>query len=831
MSGNNSISPRSARANAAVGSPLAPESRARQALDAKRFREAVELYKGLLKQERRPERVDGLAESYAGRGRELAAKGMFAEALVVWRNRASLCGRPLVDGPYLDWLLGAGEHDGALRLLAAVGDPSPTGADLEARLAAVALTAPDSALAQVPLESPLRRHRPAVLAALAAYCRGDQSDLDERLRAIPFRSPYRDLRLILKSLSLLGDDTAQAAELIARIGHDSPFERLAAVARAAILTGSAWLVALLDLDDEGRQLLLDLKGCPENRRSLLLEVAELARTATPLQPATVVNLLLRRSRGLPATAAKLCRRLLPFAAKRLEDYRNAFGSLTEAERESLLARGAETTNDEHGIGRHWLRAAALYSQREAAPLQAALILRHLFEIVAGSGDMPDSDSECITWLERSLEFDPDDRATHLKLIRIHRQNNELRAARASVDTALARFPNDPAVLLEAVETALAGNAFKKAVALAKRLLELDPINSRVRALIGQAHLAHARKQIRSRRTEAACKELALAEEWLTVAHERSIAKLLRGLSARTPQADALLREAASELGGQLSAAFHLLLESLRVGDDAAGVLRRAGIALSGTSTPREVAAVMHASNALAAADKRKLQAVFDTLRAQLLRSVNGAFSESERIAVCEAALRWNESGLLRAYADAGLKGVPAARPIFVYFAIFGRYGDAAHWRMSDHERRTVEAALAKAEQDGDQRTVLRIRELSQSPRAFPGEDADDASDFLDDLSLPPRAVFELLIAMGGHEELIRMAREVVPASVFRPLERVAGGNRKKLAELLLARLAELDPSFLDAVTPREVPVTKPRAPSPRRERPVVDDRQKGLFDD
>jgi hypothetical protein len=59
----------------------------------------------------------GWRRSYAGRARELANKGMLQEALVVWRNRSSLCGKPLAEGPYLDWLLRTGEHDAALRLL------------------------------------------------------------------------------------------------------------------------------------------------------------------------------------------------------------------------------------------------------------------------------------------------------------------------------------------------------------------------------------------------------------------------------------------------------------------------------------------------------------------------------------------------------------------------------------------------------------------------------------------------------------------------------------------------------------------------------------------
>jgi hypothetical protein len=187
------------------------------------------------------------------------------------------------------------------------------------------------------------------------------------------------------------------------------------------------------------------------------------------------------------------------------------------------------------------------------------------------------DDECTTWLERSLELDPDDRATHLKLISLHRQaTGPEGGACVCGNGAGALCQRSGAVLLEAVETALAGNAFKKAVTLAKRLLDLDPINSKVRAVIGQAHLSHARKQIRAGRPEAAGKELDLADEWLATADERSVSKLLRGLSATDATATALLREAVAELGGKLLASFHLVLESIRIGSPTTVELQRAG---------------------------------------------------------------------------------------------------------------------------------------------------------------------------------------------------------------------------------------------------------------
>ena len=98
----------------------------------------------------------------------------------------------------------------------------------------------------------------------------------------------------------------------------------------------------------------------------------------------------------------------------------------------------------------------------------------------------------------------------------------------------------------------------------------------------------------------------------------------------------------AELGGGLLAAFHVLLESSRVGSQGAGALRRAGIELSRAATSREVLAVVQAINALREADERKLQTVLDPLRAPLKRAAGADFSESELISICETLLRRDE---------------------------------------------------------------------------------------------------------------------------------------------------------------------------------------------
>src|SRR5207249_3128885 len=129
---------------------------------------------------------------------------------------------------------------------------------------------------------------------------------------------------------------------------------------------------------------------------------------------------------------------------------------------------------------------------------------------------------------------------------------DLKQARARLDAALARFPDDAEVLLEAVETALAGGAFKKVAGLAKRLLERDTINPRVRAVVGQAHLSHARKQIEARNPAGARREIEQAGQWLRAPAEKGLLKLLRGFIEEPAAAgDTLLREGLKELGGTL----------------------------------------------------------------------------------------------------------------------------------------------------------------------------------------------------------------------------------------------------------------------------------------
>ena len=84
---------RTPRANKSPPSNLSPEAiehKAREDLASGRHREAIAGFKQLFKLEPRPAWRSALADAYAGRARELAAKDMLKEALAIWENRGSL---------------------------------------------------------------------------------------------------------------------------------------------------------------------------------------------------------------------------------------------------------------------------------------------------------------------------------------------------------------------------------------------------------------------------------------------------------------------------------------------------------------------------------------------------------------------------------------------------------------------------------------------------------------------------------------------------------------------------------------------------------------------
>ena len=99
-------------------SPAAIERKAQEDLAGGRHREAIAGFKQLLKQEPHPAWHLALADAYAGRARELAAKDMLKEALAIWENRVGLGEDITFDPEHVALLLRMGRVESVLDLSA-----------------------------------------------------------------------------------------------------------------------------------------------------------------------------------------------------------------------------------------------------------------------------------------------------------------------------------------------------------------------------------------------------------------------------------------------------------------------------------------------------------------------------------------------------------------------------------------------------------------------------------------------------------------------------------------------------------------------------------------
>lgn len=766
--------------HAPAASPLDREQAANKALNAGRFREAIEGFKELLKTGRRNEWIEALAQAYVGRAGELQAKGMIPEALTIWRNRASTCDKPLAHPGYIECLCKSGATVEALKLVTQMEAGEERQA-LENHLAATAVLLPPEALSTLPEDHALRSQHSQAVAALHAYCAGDGKALDEALQRIPFRSPYRDLRPVLKALNVVQQDPEQANTLLARVTNDSPFAKLAAVARSAILPDDAWLPALAQASPAQQQALLDLKGCPQESRAQLQELAQLGADPDPVK---VLDILLRpHSKRTPRTEA-LCHYLLPYVEKPSQQHRTFAGQLPQFKRQRIAALANELNGDPTASAEFWLDAVKAMEKIPEQTKNAALILHRLALGRKVEGPQKDLSKEDIQLLERSLKLDSDNPQARLRLIHAYAKASNAKQARTHLEVALATAPDDPQTLLAAVETAIASDSHKKAEGYAKRLLELDPINPQVRGLIARAGLAQARKQIRGKRMDLALKALDEALPWIADAPGRALAGVLRALCTPDGGDDAALRTAATGLGGSLCAAFYLTMEAYRLKWEPKALLSRANIPLDAKPDAADLAQFVRLLDACDDKEGKALAPTLKLLRRSIELGASLALTPEERTAVCEALLRRRAYQTLDVHAKSALKQSPKA-PIFVYFSAVAACQDRP-WDLTDYQIEKLEDALDQAQTKDDKRTAGRIADFLRRDEEYE-EDFDEDDDFgpFDPGDIDPRSMLRAMIAMSGTKHFLDMIRRNIGSATFDAMKAQAGQNEQKLVDLLI----------------------------------------------
>jgi hypothetical protein len=275
------------------------------------------------------------------------------------------------------------------------------------------------------------------------------------LAAIPLRSPFKPLRLVLKSLTGT-EDPERRRKLLDMIPPDSTFGSLAHAAGLAIdgdplRTADSWP----GLRTSARTFVTEAGGLPTDRAKLLIEIAEAERHG----PDAVLDTLLRNAGRLDQSGLRAaCLNLLPKAPKRIGKFERQFGPLSPAERCRIDALAAGLVKHWDAFEDNWLEYARELekSSDPDAALTRSVIFRHLADTALEVPDIDDPEFEgdpIAQWLRMSVEACPDDSEGVLKLIARLREGNRVKDAGTWADWAVERFPEDAAVLMEAIEAA------------------------------------------------------------------------------------------------------------------------------------------------------------------------------------------------------------------------------------------------------------------------------------------------------------------------------------------------------------------------------------------
>ena len=520
---------KSSNKTAVAATPAQLEAKAGDQLSQQNYRDAITTYKQLMTTGSNPAWVAALRQCYAARAGELEGKGMFAEAVIILEHLFNLNRQHQVvqDAQatvrYVNCLIKSGRVGRAANVYLSqreMIDSQPEAKAIESHFAAYLLSGHAECVKAFPADTALRQHSDIAKDALAAYCKGDDAQVEHLLKLIPFRSPFKDVSLLLKALIALGEDRAAAAEVLRRIPASSAFHEMAGHLLAATRESVSESVRLLAEMPAGMdKLIAQLKGWNKSQLGIVNKLMKGLQASTP--QASLQALLSLREYLPEADFRRAAVALAVDAPAPLIPKLNKQGlGLSDFEISRIHALHLERNGKPLDAVAHWADAIdEMEDGSEQAPLsrvEKAAVCKRFAGLIAkhNAGHFWRMAHTPASALEKALEFDSADLSTHIDLINHYThvlQDDGRKDLQAVLDRALKYFPENRDILTAAIESARQRKAYKKAAGHAKKLLAIDPLNQSARQLLMDSHLDHARKQLNAKKFPLAEKEIAEAE--------------------------------------------------------------------------------------------------------------------------------------------------------------------------------------------------------------------------------------------------------------------------------------------------------------------------------
>ena len=689
------------------------ETQALSRLNAGQYKEAIDLYKTLLKHADNTDWRQALAQCYLQRALAFATKGMVKEAVVLWENHARNTEPPYEAlDRYITWLLQTDDTAKVKTLLSQLSarqlDEQYT--DLAGLLGLLIITGKAGFQELLPQDSVFIRHSGFAQEALAAYRNNQLENIEPAMKKLPFRSAFRDFRTLMKALLLIPESVEQAQSLLAKIPAESPYQQAGALLLAVTHQGAALVNDLLQLTPAQTKVIEAAKNLNKKQIELL---GVLSKQKDRLTDKVKFTLAIQYQALIGAELAQqYCLAALSSYPAGQRDFTRHFGAIDDFEALRLKALTCERDRDFHGAEYYWKQGIRVLKSRGAQDaLKIALIMRH----IAAYQKSPE---EAVNWLMASVDHDPDDRESYVKILQYYeRREQENDAFKVWLDKSIKMFPKDIELLGLAIKASVRNKAFKKAAQYAQALLKIDPVNTFAKQVLFTSHLAHARKLIKSKKFHLVEKEIQQAETIALGKRYQTQSQLMRSffvfIAEDKKRGEQLIAETMKKYNdGVFNAHFYVSMEALLLNLPIAPLLKiLPPLTKDYLLSQQEIVQLIQLIQQYAdddSANRTPLQKTLDKVKPIIKQSFKQSFSEETLLTLCHCLDNIRHFELLRAC-------VKIAQPlwddpIWMYYRVYSEANGNPE-NCSDINSYRLQESLKQAQAQNNQRATALIHKF------------------------------------------------------------------------------------------------------------------------
>ncbi len=352
--------------------------------------------------------------------------------------------------------------------------------------------------------------------ALQAFQTNDLEMLKQTLKLIPFRSAFKDFRIILNAVLAAPSSIEKMELLLGTITDQSPYYPVANLLFAYTKEGSGLFKDLVSFDYEQQNLIGKIKGFNDQQKEF---IAHLLRQYDDLSEKIMFSMAIQYQALFDSTLVEqFCQTLLISYPAGYEDYIKSFGSVNEFEALRIKALTCEKEDNFYDADYYWRQSIDQLKAEEGNGVKVALILHHIAQ-------HQQDEAKKIDCLIESLLYDPDNKDNHCSVLNFYAQQQH-ENYHPWLAQGLEKFPQDSDILNSAIKTI---SEHKDIIQYAKILLQIDPLNSLAKQTLFSAHLDQAKQFLVDKKYSETEQQLEEIDQLKLGKTEVAQLKLLQGL--------------------------------------------------------------------------------------------------------------------------------------------------------------------------------------------------------------------------------------------------------------------------------------------------------------